>query len=167
MVSSVTNNEPLGASWISCARARRIAFCSSAVIVNWPTSIRFGLGFLFLVAIGCSPEPKTATAHVWDVSPGSLMRTAKAYEGLHVRVRLQPGTYHVTPAGVALNPSLPNAPVGLVFECRLPPTDNAKEISLVGVVSPVVRDGTWRTNGVDWETRVRDCSVSYPRPTGG
>jgi hypothetical protein len=99
-----------------------------------------------------------------DVTPGRLMRAAPSYAGRLVRVHLPARSYSAEPWGVALLPLGPGSPTALVFECDRPPRDNSRDLALTGVVRPVTPDGIWRLNGVTWETRLRDCSVTFPRP---
>lgn len=164
--SSVTIRLPEGADAMAApSEASANATCSGVGGSSVTVLRRLGLLLAFLAAIGCSPgpaPPPPGPPRVWDVSPGDLCRTAHAYAGRAVRVRLPAGSYSVWPFGVTRNPPAEGRPVALVFECRQPPKDNARDVVLTGVVYPVVPDGVWRMNGVNWETRVKDATVSHP-----
>lgn len=140
------------------------------------------LAFVLATALplGCEghkkePEPPAEPPRLWDVGLADLMRTGPHYVGKQVRVRLPAGSYTVSnphgPHGVSAVcfPSpITWSPDAIVFECHSPPPNNEQTIIVTGTVDAIVYDGKPRTATVNWQVRVRQCTVIAeplpPRP---
>lgn len=113
-----------------------------------------------LLPIACEPhrpaEPVPPPAKVWDVSVGTLVRTAPYYAGRQVRVRLPERSYDVAGPTVEFRTARDGRPAEVVFHLVSGlPHDNTRPLTLTGTVAEPVPHAVIRVTG---------CAIEHPVP---
>jgi hypothetical protein len=103
------------------------------------------------------PEAKLPPPRVWELSPGSLTRTAANYTGQRVRVLLPAGCYDVAPGEIHFHTIRNGRPPQIVFTCDRVPLDNTHPLIVTGTVAAPLPNSP---------VQVQDCIIAHPVPPG-
>ena len=127
-----------------------------------------GLGAfaVFAGCLGCGiGQQPPVEQRVWDISAPALVRSysdrSEAWTGQRVRVLLPAKTYLTRAESVAWHIA-ENRPPAITFTGLVPPTDNLRNIIIVGQCVGHKRDGQERGGGVDFVVEITGCVLGMP-----